>query len=240
MRPRALPLLVSLLLACEEPPPPEPIRLGTASTSAREQIDQATHVHDYVAAYRRVLRMELRPAEADRMLRVNVSETHRAEPRFLACLTADRVTRTFAPLALELAGLRPAASRLRELPAIADRASARRAAAELGRVRRDFERERESARSPHQGVVDGIAHVLAETEALVEVIQGADPIPASHGERAGRVLMSVLALYPEGSSRDAVVNVGIALLRDLSQAGRTVIIPAGDPSYPAQTAEEGS
>jgi hypothetical protein len=224
--------LALALTACRDPPPPEPIELGTASSTAREVVDEATDVHDYIAAYRRVLRMDLRPAEAQRVLGVDVAGTSRGDATFLGILAADYTARQIVPLALDAASFREEATQLRQSTAVADRAGARRTAAAIERVRDRVGRQRQAQHETNPEMLATIGLILTEAGAALDDISSAEPVPR-HAERVAKTFILLISLYPDPAAREAVVGAAVSLLRDLTAAAKSGVNNGTPSPYPA-------
>ncbi len=169
--------------------------------------------HVTIAAIRIALWSWMTPPERARLDAIDTSSTRRGDTRALTLLAADRVARVVAPFALDGAHRTNDASRLRALPPVVDRASARRAAEVVSSL--PFLAATEpSATGATTGPL-GCDQPL--TWATIALRQAGD---ARFADRAD-VAMAFCAATRVGGDRAALVDAAVSLVRDLALAARS-------------------
>jgi hypothetical protein len=185
-----------------------------APECAAQPCRSAREEHRTIAAIRGALASWLTAPERQRLAAVDTTSTCRGSTRVLMLLAADRVVRVLLPLALDGARRGADAARLRALPPVTDRASARRANAVVAAL-------------PYLGV-EAPSTTAARTGPLgcdqplvwasIALQQAGD---ARFADRAD-VGMAFCAAARVWGERAAVVEAAIALVRELADAARRV------------------
>lgn len=179
-----------------------------AAQSYRSMRDE----HITIAAIRTALWSWLTPAERPRLDAIDTSSTRRGSTQRLMLLSADRVARVVLPIALDGAHRSQDAARLRALPPIVDRASARSANGVVVSL------PSLSASPPRAAVATGpLGCDMPLTWGSIVLQDAMDPRSADRADAA----MAFCAAARVGGDRTLLVDGAIALVRDLAAAATT-------------------
>lgn len=174
--------------------------------------------HVTIAAIRTSLGSWMTPSERARLDAIDTASTRRGDTRALTLLAADRVARVVAPLALDGAHRTVDASRLRELPPVVDRASARRAAEVVSSL--PFLAAAEPSTAGAMTGPLGCDQPL--TWVTIALRQAGDARFADRADAA----VAFCAAARVGGDRAALVDAAVSLVRDLALAARSHARPA--------------
>jgi len=197
------------------PPPPAPRASQVAGIIALHENESP-----YLTSYRRALRLALQLGEIDRLEHIDTSGTHDASPLLLATVAVDRLFHVIVPLALEAAGMRADAARLRRAPPIEDARGAEVASAQAARLAAVVRRTRSRSGPEEAPFVLGHTEVVLDTARDLATAVAQARGEAAHAEAVGVAAASVLEMFPRGEDRAPIVEALIQLLADLASAAR--------------------
>lgn len=174
--------------------------------------------HVTLAAIRTSLWSWMTPPERARLDALDTSSTRRGDTRSLMFLAADRVARVVAPLALDGAHRTSDASRLRALPPVVDRTSARRAA--------DFVSSLPLLAATQPSTIGATTGPLGCDQPLTWVTIALRQAGDARSADRADVAMAFCAAARVGGDRAALVDAAVSLVRDLALAARRNARPA--------------